>query len=143
MNVIDVSVLPEYKGYTFKIGDRTYIQDPEFFGYTVINNIKTPAKEEVTVNKIVYSLDNPSATQITIQTYKNLFQDLFQRITATVQQVHYATGSYEKAAALAEAARAMLGDSIEIIGTGTGTSKRKAQLAAAEEGWKKLDARGK
>lgn len=31
-------------------------------------------------------------------------------------------------------ARAMLGDSIEIIGTGTGTSKRKAQLAAAEEG---------
>lgn len=103
MNVIDVSVLPEYKGYTFKIGDRTYIQDPEFFGYTVINNIKTPAKEEVTVNKIVYSLDNPSATQITIQTYKNLFQDLFQRITATVQQVHYATGSYEKAAALAEA----------------------------------------
>ena len=40
-------------------------------------------------------------------------------------------------------ARAMLGDSIEIIGTGTGTSKRKAQLAAAEEGWKKLDARGK
>jgi hypothetical protein len=84
MNVIDVSVLPEYEGYTFKIGDRTYIQDPEFFGYTVINGIKTPAKEEVTVNKIVYSLDNPSATQITIQTYKNLFQDLFQKITATV-----------------------------------------------------------
>ncbi len=40
-------------------------------------------------------------------------------------------------------ARAMLGDSVEIIGTGTGTSKRKAQLAAAEEGWKTLDARGK
>lgn len=103
MNVIDVSVLPEYEGYTFKIGDRTYIQDPEFFGYTIINNVKTPAKEGVTVNKIIYSLDNPSATQITIQTYKNLFQDLFQKITATVQQVHYATGQYEKAAALAEA----------------------------------------
>ena len=89
--------------YTFKVGDRTYVQDPEFFGYTVVNNIKTPAKEGVTVSKIVYSLDNPSSTTITIQTYKNLFQDLFQRVTATVQQVHYATGQYEKAAALAEA----------------------------------------
>ena len=89
--------------YAFKVGDRTYVQDPEFFGYTVVNNIKTPAKEGVTVSKIVYSLDNPSSTTITIQTYKNLFQDLFQRVTATVQQVHYATGQYEKAAALAEA----------------------------------------
>lgn len=40
-------------------------------------------------------------------------------------------------------ARALLGDSIEIIGIGTGSSKRKAQLAAAEEGWKTLDARQK
>lgn len=39
-------------------------------------------------------------------------------------------------------AHAMLGDSDEVIGTGTGTSKRKAQLAAAEEGWKALDHRG-
>ena len=39
-------------------------------------------------------------------------------------------------------ARAMLGDSDEVIGIGTGTSKRKAQLAAAEEGWKALDHRG-
>ena len=33
----------------------------------------------------------------------------------------------------------MLGD--EVIGTGTGSSKRKAQLAAAEAGWKALDGR--
>lgn len=36
-------------------------------------------------------------------------------------------------------ARVSLGDSIEIIGVGTGSSKRKAQLAAAEQGWKKLN----
>jgi len=41
--------------------------------------------------------------------------------------------------ALEFTARAMLGD--EVIGTGTGSSKRKAQLAAAEAGWKALDGR--
>lgn len=39
-------------------------------------------------------------------------------------------------------AKAMLEGSDEVIGTGTGSSKRKAQLAAAEEGWRNLDARG-
>lgn len=38
-------------------------------------------------------------------------------------------------------ANVMLGESDEIISTGTGTSKRKAQLAAAEKGWKALDNR--
>lgn len=36
-------------------------------------------------------------------------------------------------------ARVTLGDDGPTIGTGTGTSKRKAQLAAAEAGWKALD----
>ena len=36
-------------------------------------------------------------------------------------------------------ARAMLGDSDTAIGTGTGSSKRKAQLAAAEAAWHALD----
>ena len=36
-------------------------------------------------------------------------------------------------------ARAMLGDSDTVIGTGTGSSKRKAQLAAAEAAWHALD----
>lgn len=38
-------------------------------------------------------------------------------------------------------ARLSLGDDEEVIGTGRATSKRKAQLAAAEMGWKTLDAR--
>ncbi len=38
-------------------------------------------------------------------------------------------------------ARAVLPDSDEVLGTGTGTSKRKAQLAAAAVAWKALDAR--
>jgi ribonuclease-3 len=38
-------------------------------------------------------------------------------------------------------ARAVLPDNDEVLGTGSGTSKRKAQLAAAQEAWKALDAR--
>ena len=43
--------------------------------------------------------------------------------------------------ALEFTARAILGDGGEVIGVGTGSSKRKAQLAAAEMGWKALDSR--
>lgn len=43
--------------------------------------------------------------------------------------------------ALEFTARAILGDGGEVIGVGTGSSKRKAQLAAAEAGWKALDER--
>lgn len=38
-------------------------------------------------------------------------------------------------------ARVSLGDDSQIIGTGTGSSKRKAQLAAADAGWHLLDGR--
>ena len=106
LSVLDISQLEGYEAFTFKLGDRTYIEDPEFFGYTTVNGLQTPAREQVTVNKVLYALDDPAGNTITIQTYKSLFQDLFQRITATVQQVSYATGSYERAAALAEASTA-------------------------------------
>ena len=103
LNVVDISTIEGFEGYDFKVGDRTYIEDTEFFGYVTENGVKTPAKEQVTVSKIVYALEAPESTTITIQNYKSLFSDLFHRITVTVQQVHYATGSYERAAALAEA----------------------------------------
>lgn len=38
-------------------------------------------------------------------------------------------------------ARAVLPDTDEVLGTGTGSSKRKAQLAAAEVAWRTLDSR--
>lgn len=36
-------------------------------------------------------------------------------------------------------ARAVLGDSDDVVGTGSGSSKRKAQLAAAEDAWHALE----
>lgn len=95
INVFELSSLPGYELFTFDLGDTTYAEDPQFFG--------DERKVEIAVTEIVENLDNPSKNSIKTQTYKNQFQDLFQKITATVQQAQYSTGSYEKAVALAEA----------------------------------------
>jgi len=54
---------------------------------------------------------------------------------------HYQTSVAGPEYALEFTARAILGGGGEVIGVGTGSSKRKAQLAAAEMGWKALDSR--
>lgn len=56
-----------------------------------------------------------------------------------LSEPYYRTSVAGPEYALEFTARAMLGD--EVIGIGTGSSKRKAQLAAAEAGWKALDGR--
>ena len=80
INVIDVSPLDEYKGYTFKLGDKTYIEDTEFFGWAE-NGM--PYKEEVILSEIDYALDNPANKLIkndgvkgTVITKTNLEKDI-------------------------------------------------------------------
>ena len=98
INVLSLSALPGYEMFKFGLGDRTFVEDPEFFGREY--------KEEVVLTEFVENLDSPEKNTIKVQNFKNQFQDLFQKITATVQQAQYRTGSYEKAAALAEATSA-------------------------------------
>ena len=95
INVISVSNLPGYEHFKFHLGDKTYVEDPDFFG--------TENKFEVVITEQNDYLDEPSKSTVKVQNFKNQFQDLFQKITATVQQTQYSTGSYEKAVALAEA----------------------------------------
>lgn len=95
IDTIDVRQVPEYSDYKIDLGDQTYVEDPEFFG--------DEYRVEVVVTEVTEDLDNPSKTKIKVQNFKDQFQDLFQRITATVQQAQYSTGSYEKAVALVEA----------------------------------------
>jgi hypothetical protein len=87
--------LPGYEGFEFKLGDTTYAEDPDFFG--------TDRRIEVIITEISENLDDNSSRKIKVQNFKNQFQDLFQKITATTQQAEYNTGAYEKAVALAEA----------------------------------------
>lgn len=95
INVLSLGGLEGYEYFAYDIGDKTYVIDPEFFGDKL--------QEQVIVNEMSNSLDNPSQDTIKVQNFKNEFQDLFQKITATVQQAQYSTGAYEKAVALAEA----------------------------------------
>lgn len=98
ISVVDVSAADKYKAYTFKVGDRTYVEDTEFFGYQYVNNILTPVKKEVIVSERKRFLDNPSKSTITVKTYKNQFEDLFSKITATTQSLSNASGGYQRAA---------------------------------------------
>ena len=98
IKVIEISQLDGYQGYHSDIGDKTYIEDTEFFGWVTKNGVKTPYKEEIVVSETTNYFDSPDQDSITVQNYKTQFDDLFQRITATTQSVEYTAGAYNKAA---------------------------------------------
>ena len=100
INVVEISELENYKNYNFDIGDKTYIEDTEFFGWATVNGVLTPAREEVIVSEIEWHLDVPEENIITVQNYKTRFEDLFQRISATVQTVQYNEATYAKISSL-------------------------------------------
>lgn len=99
LSVADVSGLDGYEDYTFALGDSTYIEDGDFFGYS---STGAPLRATVVLTEMVRVLDDPSKNTIKIQTYVNLFQDLFRKMAATTQQISYAKSGYDKAAALAD-----------------------------------------
>ena len=100
INVVEVSEIEGLSNYLFNVGDKTYMEDTEFFGYTVQSGLKTPIKEEVIVAEVEWDLDNPEENSITIQNYKTQFEDLFQRIGAAVQSIEYKEGAYNRAASM-------------------------------------------
>ena len=99
-SMIDISSILEYKDVKFDIGDKTWVEDVDMFGY-VKDNI--PYREEVVISEITTNLCSPDNTTITVQNFKDEFTSLFQRTSATIQSVQYNTGSYQKAAELAKA----------------------------------------
>ena len=99
-NVLDLSQLEGYEGYKFDIGQKTYVEDVEFFGYWIINGLRTPVKEQVVVTEYAKYLDENDKNQIKIQNYKSHFEDLFQRITTATQTLEYHSGEYAKAAGI-------------------------------------------
>ena len=98
IKVLEISQIEGYENYIFALGDKTFIEDTEFFGWFIDpnNNFRTPYKEEVIVSEITVYLDSPESNQIKVQNYKTQFEDLFQRIAATTQAIEYSTGKYDK-----------------------------------------------
>lgn len=102
INVLDLSPLEGYEAYSYQIGDKTYIEDTEFFGWKIIDYRKVPAREEVIVSEYVMYFDNPEQNVITVQNYKTQFEDLYQRITATTNSLQFHSGEYGRAAAVVQ-----------------------------------------
>lgn len=101
IEVIELSALPEYENYIFNLGDKSFIEDVEFFGWSLSDQL-TPYKEEIIVSETIDYLDEPDKNVIKVQNYKTQFEDLFQRITATTQQIQFSTGEYERAASVVD-----------------------------------------
>lgn len=101
-NMMDISAIDEYKQYTFKVGERSYLEDTEFFGYKYVDidgrQIKTPNRINVIVSETTINYDNPSKSQIVIKTYKNQYEDLFRKLSASSQSLQYSKSDYERAA---------------------------------------------
>ncbi len=97
-SVLDLSQLEGYELYKFDIGNKTYVEDTEFFGYQIIGGLKTPVREQVVVTEANLHLDEPDKNELKVQNYKSHFEDLFQRITAATQNLEYHSGEYGRAA---------------------------------------------
>ena len=126
INVLELSALPGYELFSFDLGDTTYAEDPEFFG--------DERRVEVVISEINENLDDSSKNNIKTQTFKNQFKDLFSKITATVQQAQYNTGSYEKAVALAEADASLKGAFLSDALRGMGDKLSIAGQTTVEQG---------
>ena len=103
INVVEVSELEGLELYSFDAGEKTYIEDTEFFGWANVNGVLTPAREEVIISEVEWHLDEPDKNVITVQNYKTRFEDLFQRINAAVQTVQYNEVTYAKMSSLLDA----------------------------------------
>ena len=102
ISVLELSQLEGYENYTFALGDKTTIEDTDFFGWTWKDGVQTPYREEIVVTELTIMLDSPEQNQIKVQNYKTQFEDLFQRMAATTQAVEYSTGTYQKVASIVE-----------------------------------------
>ena len=108
INVTEISQLEGFENYSFDAGDKSYIEDTEFFGWSKVNvgteqeqnYVLTPAREEVIVSEVEWHLDEPDQNTISVQNYKTRFEDLFQRVNATVQTVQYNEATYAKISSL-------------------------------------------
>lgn len=102
IQVMDLSKIEEFENYKFELGQKSFIEDIDFFGWYLKNGILTPRQEEIIVSEIVRYFEEPERNIITVQNYKARFDELFQRITATTQSLQYHSGEYGRAANVVE-----------------------------------------
>lgn len=94
LTVVNLYALPEYKEFKYQIGDITWIEDTEYFGY---NSNGTPYHEKVIITQINRVLDMPINDTFTIANYSNKFEDIFQTMAAQVQSYTFNEQTYQRA----------------------------------------------
>lgn len=104
--VMRLTSLEDFKIKDFRLGDISYVEDTDFFGYIQVYDrdqfVKTPYREKVVITEINYNFDEPSKDSFTVQNYRTQFEDLFQRITAQTQSLQYTVGAYNKVSNIIE-----------------------------------------
>lgn len=98
IKIIELNQIEGYENYVFDLGDITYVQDPEFFGWEIKNGVRTPYKEEIVITEQTTFFNEPDKSTIKAQNYRKAFEDLFQRLTASAQQLQFHSGEYARAA---------------------------------------------
>lgn len=82
----------------FLLGDRTYVEDTDFFGY--IKDTGRPYQEQIVVTEKTYVLEDNSQNKIQVKNYSTQFDSLFQRIAATSQTLQFNEGSYGRVSSI-------------------------------------------
>lgn len=95
ISVIDLSPFEGYSDYELDIADSTYIEDISILGYNQLTGF--PNQLKVMVSEISEDLDVPTNNQIKVQNYTTQFDDLFQQVTATVQNLTLNENIYRRA----------------------------------------------
>lgn len=93
INVANIADLENCDCYKMKVGDYTFIEDVEFFGY---DDKKRPAKEWVVLTEATYDLESPEKDTFKVQNYKSQIEDLFSRLSASLQNLELNKGGYNR-----------------------------------------------
>lgn len=98
IDIVDLSVLEGYDYYNFQVGDLTYVEDAEFFGVQSgdLDAREQIYREPVIIAQITANLDNPKNNKIIVRNYNDQFDELFERITATVQSYEFNENKYNR-----------------------------------------------
>ena len=88
ISVVDLSSLNGYENYKPRLGQKVPIFDPEMN----FNNFQG------FITSINYPLEEKYNTELTIATYNTKFEDIFQKLTATMTDINYNSNEIYKAA---------------------------------------------
>lgn len=136
IKVTDISAIEGYEYIDFAIGDKTTVEDADFFGPGI--------KQSVIISELKRVLDDPSQDDITVQNYKTQFEDLFSRIEASIQTVEMKEGAYNRAASVvgnngAIDVEAMVNSLYQLGQSGLGNTNPVSNITQDSEGLTSID----